>query len=94
MGQQLTPDEKLSNLMDEVVRHIVDGYYSGAAEGLVEIAKYFAKAGLAPKQFAEIRQHLVQSAEQKTGCPIMARDFLKQAEKQLAADRKKIVITH
>lgn len=81
-------DDRLDRLFGETVRHIADGYYSGAADGLAEIADYFARAGLGMQSFLNMRRHLIESAREKTQCAVMAEEHLLIAERALKARRK------
>lgn len=95
MGKPLSDeleDEKLNRIMCETVDHIVGGHFSDAADGLYELAKYFARAGMPQHTFEDIRKHLLDSASQKTGCPVFAREHLTQAERELSDKRKSIII--
>ena len=80
-------DLYLDNLMSEVSDHLADGYVSGAADGLAIIADYYARAGLPADVFFGMRKHLIDMAEQKAECPILIRENLLEAERQLHIKR-------
>ena len=80
-------DAKLDKLFNEIVRHLVDGHAPDAADGLAQLATYYAKAGLPQELFFGMRQHLLESATSKAGCAMFVHEKLKEAERYLCEKR-------
>ncbi len=89
-------DEKLDKLMNDVVSNLVDGQPRYAGQALVELAGYFAKAGLKIQSFYDMRKHLIDCATEQVGCPVFIQEQLHQVEQMLHAERtgSKIIIIH
>lgn len=82
-------DDKLYRLLSETVDNLVDGYVTGAAEGLRQIATYMARAGFCLRDFEDLRRHLVESAQAQAGCPIMIESALRAAEREAQLQQRR-----
>lgn len=80
-------DDYFGALMSETVEHLAAGEVSDAADGLEQIARHMAKAGLKIQNFLLMRAHLVDSARQKAGCPVFVLETLRAAEEKRREQR-------
>jgi len=75
-------DSKLDLLLTEIIDNLVDGNSTTAAEGFVELARYYARAGMPQSAFNGMRKYCVGSAINKTGSPGFIKATLEQAEQK------------
>lgn len=94
MIQEEQHDYHLDNLMNEVVDKLSEGHAKDAADGLLEIARYFAKAGMPQQSFLDLRQHLIQEAREKTGCPVFIKEQIEGIEREMREKRTGSIIVH
>ena len=80
-------DYYLDDLMNEIAEKLSDGRPKDAADGLRDLASYFARAGMPIESFFNIRKHLIDQAREKAGCPVFIDEQLKLAEQELAKAR-------
>lgn len=76
----MTEDNKLFDLINDAEQALINDTPQQAAEAMEEIATMFAGIG-APQQFAEVRQHIIQSAAEKTSA-IFVKEKLEAAESE------------
>jgi hypothetical protein len=79
-------EDQLTDLMQEVEDSLVEDSPDQAAEALATLADSWAKAGFPYQSFLDIRQHLVQSATQRTA-PAFIKQKLERAETYLRKKR-------
>lgn len=87
MKQDDQHDYYLDNLMTQIIDLLVDDKPEDAANGMLELAQYFAKAGMPKQSFANLRSHLIDEAESKTGYRPFIQEKLNLAEKALLEAR-------
>lgn len=80
-------DNRFDSLISETIKHLVDGYINEAGEGFVEIANYFAKAGLLQESFENMRKYIIKSAMQRTGDTGFILAKLQEIDKSLREKR-------
>ena len=75
----------VDDLIDECIDNLCDDNAETGAESLVELARYWSKAGMPIETFYDIRKYIVDQSINRLGS--QATDFiyykLKQAEKSL-----------
>ena len=89
-------DQKLDTLMNDVVGCLVGGNPKHASEALIELAQYFARAGMPKESFFNMRKHLIDSAREQVGCPAFIKEQLECIERTMNTERtgSSIIITH
>ncbi len=60
-------DNRFDSLISETIKHLSDGYINDAGEGFVEIARYFANAGLPQESFENMRKYIIKMSVKRTG---------------------------
>lgn len=80
--------EQLSSMMQEIIDNLVDGASEEAAQGLEDLANYYAKAGFGLKEFEGMRKYIVGSAINKHGSQGFIHAKLLEAEQKRNLSRQ------
>lgn len=77
----------LDLMLTEIIDHLSNGHSIDAADGLVQLARFYARAGMPIETFYNMRKYIVGSAINKAGNQEFIINNLKVAEQQLRKDR-------
>ena len=82
-------EDGINALIDQAINALTDDNAEHGAEALVELAHYWAKAGLTQKSFADMRHYIIRSAIERLGKSATAFIHMKVmvAEQQLKKQR-------
>lgn len=80
------------SFIDDAINALVNDNPEQCAQVLADLAHDWAAAGLTYKSFEDMRQHIIQSAEDQT-CRAFIKEKLTIAERKLKSDRIQVSVS-